>query len=140
NICWRVARAGSSSANPIGIERVMEDKSDTSSAHPESSQPVCPRCLSAISGRENFCDNCGVALSILSPYEHIRAMGDAYRAASDEPRKPIVLVGIWIIFFQPLVFFVGVGFYALTHIADVIASFRGPRGIDPVQAIFAVCI
>jgi hypothetical protein len=118
----------------------MEDKPDNSPAHPESSQPVCPKCLSAISGYENFCDNCGAALSILSPFEHIRAMGNAYRSGSDEPRKPIVLVGIWLIFFPPLVFFVGVGLYALTHITDVIASFRGPRGDDPVQSIFAFCI
>jgi hypothetical protein len=118
----------------------MEDKVETSSALPESSQPVCPKCLSVISGYEHFCDNCGVALSILSPFDHIRAMGNAYRSGSNEPRKPIVLIGIWVISFPPLLFFVGVGLYAVTHISDVIAEFHNPRGVDPVQWIFALCL
>jgi len=49
----------------------------------------------------HFCKKCGAPLSSYAstaPFEHIFAEGHAYRQAAEQPRRLIVVLGIWVIF------------------------------------------
>lgn len=61
---------------------------------------VCPRCLEPIPLGAHFCNRCSTPLTFhatTGPYESIFAEGFAYREASSNPRKPIILIGMWLL-------------------------------------------
>jgi hypothetical protein len=116
----------------------MGDEPETSRTASPTPKPICPKCFTPISGSENFCRTCGLPLTLLGPFEQVRAIGDAYRVATDTPRKPIVVVGMWIIFGPPLFFFLAFGVYCLADIREVIASIRSSD--DLVRFLFLVAM
>jgi hypothetical protein len=62
---------------------------------------LCPQCLEQNRPGTNFCRNCGAPLSAYAatgPFERLFAEGNAYRQATEQPHRPIVVVGIWLIF------------------------------------------
>lgn len=63
-------------------------------------------CLHENSELLKFCKECGApigAFTTTMPFERIQAEGFAYREASSNPTKPIVLVGMYLIFFPWLI-------------------------------------
>jgi len=62
---------------------------------------VCQKCLHGNADTRNFCEKCGAPIGMFtttSPFETIQAGGYACSEASSNPSKPIVVVGIWILF------------------------------------------
>jgi hypothetical protein len=61
---------------------------------------LCPRCLEPIPLGANFCNRCSTPLTFhaaTGPYESVFAEGFAYREAANNPRKPIILIGMWLL-------------------------------------------
>lgn len=96
---------------------------------------VCPKCLSPISGRESSCAQCRAPLGILGPYEQVLAVGSAYQKASSSPHKPIVVIGMWIIFGPPLVACSAGILFGLANMPELAKSMR--NGADGVRLLFA---
>lgn len=66
---------------------------------------LCPGCLTPIPPHEYFCEKCGLPLTSAAttlPMERIRSTGEMIRRGYDRP-KPIVLIGVWLIFGPPAV-------------------------------------
>ena len=62
---------------------------------------VCPRCTHLCSEDAHFCPECRAPISSYAatgPFESIFAEGAAYSSAINSPTKPIVVVGVWLIF------------------------------------------
>ncbi len=62
---------------------------------------VCHKCLHENAEFRNFCEKCGApigAFTTILPFERIQAEGHAYREASSNPTKPIIVIGIWFLF------------------------------------------
>ena len=62
---------------------------------------VCHKCLHANEETRDFCEKCGAPIGMYTstlPFERIQAEGHAYREASSNPTKPIVVIGIWLLF------------------------------------------
>lgn len=74
----------------------------TNEPHPQGGENVvCPSCLLSNSKDAAFCADCGAPIGMVAaidPIQHIHAEGFAYRSAVDGAPKPIVLIGIWLIF------------------------------------------
>lgn len=69
-------------------------------AAPEQDNIVCPHCIAPVGPFDHFCPHCGgpvTAHASTDPLGQIHSVGRAYRNASKNPR-PIVVVGIWLIF------------------------------------------
>lgn len=63
-------------------------------------QPVCYKCGARVPGDADFCGACGAPLTMTAtaaPLERISAEAFAYREGSDNPDKPIIVVGILMI-------------------------------------------
>jgi hypothetical protein len=68
-------------------------------------QITCPSCQALVDARESFCRECGAPITTtatLDPMGSIHAQGFMLRKAVDGPPKPIVLIGIWIVFLPAL--------------------------------------
>lgn len=68
----------------------------------DSEEIVCPSCTHSCPGDAHFCPHCRSPISSYAatgPFESIFAEGAAYRRAVSSPTKPIILVGVWLIFF-----------------------------------------
>ena len=82
---------------------------------------LCIRCGEPVTPLDHFCPHCGAPLTTFAttaPYESIRAEVDAFTQASNKPRKPIVVIGMWLIFFPSFllaVFFCGFAVYAVIN-------------------------
>jgi hypothetical protein len=62
---------------------------------------LCKSCAALNEPDVNFCVKCGAPLSSYStigPFESIFAQGFVYRVAAENPRRFIVVLGIWLIF------------------------------------------
>ena len=62
---------------------------------------LCPSCCKSSPEDADFCRHCRSPISSYAatgPFESIFAEGAAYREAINKPRKPIMLIGIWLIF------------------------------------------
>lgn len=78
-----------------------------SNAEPAGEKALCTTCLHPNAPQTAFCKECGAPVGIIStvgPFERLFAEGFAYRQAVASPRKPIVLVGLWLIFLPTLLF------------------------------------
>jgi hypothetical protein len=63
--------------------------------------PVCLKCFQPNTPDKHFCVHCNAPLTTFAttaPYEHILAGGFAVRTASNAPTKPIILIGMWLLF------------------------------------------
>jgi hypothetical protein len=68
---------------------------------------ICASCLTPNRPFEAFCHSCGSpigATATLDPIHTIKSKGFLFRKAVEGRPKPVVLVGIWLIFFPLLVF------------------------------------
>ena len=80
-------------------------------AHNEQSDatrdvPLCHNCLSPNDPRAYFCHKCNTPLSVLAsmdPIARIWSMGDTWRKAASRPYRPIILIGMWLLFGTRLV-------------------------------------
>ncbi len=67
---------------------------------------LCPNCAAANVPEADFCARCRAPLSTMSTIDPLRstlAEGFVYRQAVEGTSKPIVLVGIWLIFLPGMV-------------------------------------
>ena len=67
---------------------------------------VCTSCLHQNDEIRKFCEECGApigAFTTTMPFERIQAEGFAYREASSNPSKPIVIFGMYLIFMPWLI-------------------------------------
>jgi hypothetical protein len=92
-----------------------------------SNEPLCPKCFQPILGTEDFCNNCGLPLTLMAtsgPYEHTLAVGYAYREASSNPRKPIVVLGVWLLMGPTFLFAVAMIVVGLFHLPAILESMK----------------
>ena len=76
---------------------------------------LCPSCLTPNGPFETFCRSCGSpigATATLDPIHSIHAQGFIFRKAIEGRPRPIVLAGIWLIFFPVLL----VSLYSATRL------------------------
>ncbi|HVU26819.1 MAG TPA: zinc ribbon domain-containing protein [Verrucomicrobiae bacterium] len=62
---------------------------------------LCTSCAAPNLPSANFCVKCGAPLTSyagIAPFERLFAEGFVYRQAAEQPRRLIVVIGIWIIF------------------------------------------
>jgi len=62
---------------------------------------ICPSCGELCPEDAHFCKSCRSPISSYAstgPFESIFAEGAAYRSAFNEPQKPIVVIGVWLLF------------------------------------------
>jgi len=74
--------------------------SDTQTPESDEKQ-LCTSCTTPNEPNANFCIKCGAPLSSyanIAPFERLFAEGFIYRQAAENPRKLIVVLGIWFIF------------------------------------------
>ena len=79
---------------------------DPTEFNKESSEILCPSCMSAIDPNETFCPKCGSPIGTLAnadPMGSIRAQGFLLGKATEGRPKLIVLIGMWIMFFPALI-------------------------------------
>jgi hypothetical protein len=111
---------------------------NSESTEPEALPVVCPHCLIRNSIGRNFCRRCGTPLTSLAvndPLGKIYSEGDTYRKAIDNPSKPIVLVGMWLLWGPFAIAFIcfGVCFCRL--------PFREPfQGLQDFALLFGIAI
>lgn len=102
----------------------MSKKPRSRSAERARQRLVCPKCMGPITGRESSCAQCRASLGILGPYEQVLAVGSAYQTASSSPQKPIVVIGMWVIFGPPLLACcVGI-LFGLANMPELMKSMR----------------
>ena len=84
-----------------GRDGIVPDGAAGLHASTEDATPVCPHCMADIDPLTNFCPKCGAPISshaTMLPFEGIFAQGWAYRNAVSQPGRPIVVLGMWLIF------------------------------------------
>jgi len=67
---------------------------------------LCPCCLKEVPYRNNLCPHCGAPVSGIAglmPWEQVLAEGYIYRQAVEKPRRPVILMGMWMLFFPNLI-------------------------------------
>jgi len=60
---------------------------------------VCPHCLTSNAIGQHFCRRCGTpltGLAVTDPLGQVYSEGDALRKAIDKPDRPLILVGMWL--------------------------------------------
>jgi hypothetical protein len=78
-----------------------------------SEKELCLGCLSPNKAGTNFCAKCGAPLTSYAstgPLESLFAEGHVYRQAVSQPRRLIVVLGVWVIFGSMLLASVGLLF------------------------------
>lgn len=81
-------------------------------------QITCPSCQALINANENFCRECGAPITTtatLDPIASIHAQGFMLRKAVDGSPKPIVLIGIWVMFLPALILSAYMAVYLITQ-------------------------
>ncbi len=71
-----------------------------------SNGPLCPSCATTIGLNEVFCPKCSGPASLLSttdPIQRIQTEGFIYRRAVEGRPKPIVVIGVWLLFLPLLI-------------------------------------
>jgi len=71
----------------------------------DAEEIICPSCLTPKASFASFCDSCGApigATATLDPIQSINAQGFLFRKALEGRPKPIVLAGLWLMFFPAL--------------------------------------
>ncbi|MEK7952043.1 hypothetical protein [Luteolibacter soli] len=72
----------------------------------ESGKDLCSRCLFPNELEAPFCEKCGAPLTpyaSTAPFESVRAEGELYLRAVEQPGSLVVVLGMWIIFAPCLV-------------------------------------
>lgn len=66
---------------------------------------LCQNCLAENRPDSHFCHKCNTPLSALAsmdPIASIWSRGDTWRKAASRPYRPIILIGMWLLFGIPL--------------------------------------
>ena len=82
----------------------------------------CPACHTLNPRFESFCQACDVPIGVtatLDPVSTIRTEAFLFRRALDLPNKPIVLIGMWILFLPLIVFGIGIAIYLIVYTRGV---------------------
>ena len=77
--------------------------------------PICLHCAAELIGHVQFCPECGYPVTpeaASMPYESVLARGFAARVGSSNPRKLIVVIGMWIMF-GPMLLIFTIGFFVM---------------------------
>ena len=75
-------------------------------SEPNANEILCHSCLTPNASFASFCDNCGAPIgttATLDPIQSINTQGFLFRKALEGRPKPIVLAGLWLMFFPALV-------------------------------------
>ena len=86
--------------------RTNEHESLATDETSEGELIVCPSCLHNNAQSRGLCEKCGIPIGKYTPFllfEQTLATGACYRNATSNPRKLIVVIGMWILFL-PAVF------------------------------------
>ena len=121
----------------MGRRHKTSAPTETSDADPEQLPVVYPFCFTRNSVRQNFCRRCGTpltGLAVTDPLGQVYSEGDAYRKAIDNPDRPIVQIGMWLIV-GPI--FLGCVVLIVWFIA---LGFTTPFGPVTREGIFAVAV
>ena len=71
----------------------------------ESDNICCPHCLELNNPNSPNCVKCGgplLAISTIGPFERIETHGFAQREAINRPKRLIVVIGVWLLWFPAL--------------------------------------
>lgn len=78
-----------------------KSEAESAEGHVEDELMVCLSCLHEnVSGRD-LCEKCGAPIgkyTTFMPLERTLAEGVCYRSAVSNPRRPIIVIGIWFLF------------------------------------------
>jgi hypothetical protein len=80
------------------MSKNSHQKPDASKA---AEHELCVQCLEPNLPGSHFCAKCGAPMSAYAatgPFEALFAEGNAYRRAAEQPRRFIVVAGVWVIF------------------------------------------
>jgi hypothetical protein len=97
---------------------------------PETLPVICPSCLTPNSANQHFCQKCGTPLTShaeIDPMGQIFAQGDVFRKAIDNPRRPIVIVGMWLICGPNAIFLTSLTVWTLTR--PFVERFKGIQDV-----------
>ena len=92
---------------------------------PNENRILCPSCGELCPEDAQFCPSCRSPITSYAstgPYESIFAEGAAYRAAFNSPTKPIVVVGVWLLFGPAAICGLIIIFDSLTRTSEFDAS------------------
>jgi len=98
--------------NPHKDEAVPEDELEREALEARVAEDdgtgidLCPSCLQGVPYADSLCPHCGAPISGtagMAPWERTLAEGFIYRSAVANPRKPIVLIGVWSVFLPVLI-------------------------------------
>lgn len=93
--------------SPKELEReAMSAKQPSPGDDDGTGAELCPCCLQEVASLDFLCPHCGAPVSGLAgfmPWERFLAQGYIYRQAVAKPRRPVVLVGMWLVFSPPLI-------------------------------------
>jgi len=81
----------------------------------DAEEIICPSCLTTNASFASFCDSCGAPIgttATLDPIQSIDTQGFLFRKALEGRPKPIVLAGLWLMFFPALL----ASLYAATQV------------------------
>ena len=87
------------------MNNAHDDKITDSQQQPE--EALCPNCLTPNDPRAYFCRKCATPMSsfaVMDPIGSIWARGDTWHKAASRPTRPIILLGMWLMF-GPLALF-----------------------------------
>ncbi|MDB6040070.1 MAG: hypothetical protein JWM99_3911 [Verrucomicrobiales bacterium] len=96
-------------------------------------QELCTQCLAGNRPGNTFCRECGAPLTSYAatgPFESLFAEGHVYRKATEQPRRFIVVLGIWLIF----------GSLALSGVTMILLSRRGGSAVEVILGLGLLAI
>ena len=101
---------------------------------------LCLHCVTPHDPTADFCRSCGAPLTSFAatlPFERTLAEGFAYRQAVEQPRKLIVVAGIWILFVA-----MGAVGYSMLHPAlhELLLSEEGSLMLPLVSALGGLAV
>jgi hypothetical protein len=88
---------------------MTSDPEEQSNPEVAEEKQLCANCMFPNYPEAHFCAKCGAPLSSYAstgPFESLFAEGHVYRQATEQPRKLVVVFGIWLIFGVPALGFI----------------------------------
>ena len=92
---------------------------------------VCTSCLHENDERRDFCEECGLPISTtasFTPIGSILSEGNGYRNAASNPSKPIIIIGIYLIFLP--------GLLAILAVTPSLIEDKAPLGVFAILGLF----
>ena len=105
--------------------------------------PLCHNCFSPNDPQAHFCHKCNTPLSVLAsmdPVARIWSMGDTFRKAASRPYRPIILIGMWLLFGPRLLYAFLLTFSFATSICVVSTEMIAPLGVGAASVVLYAAI